>query len=514
MFLPIAAQDTPDTEIHRYAIPLPGTKTVSNSDWKFRLEVGSIDARVYSVQLSQYDILGRPLSVGVSQEYAANQVFTWSSETEAQGRRLRSLELISDTPLTGTLWMWNDIFGQINGVSITEHRSSVLAVPHIPEQFFEMTTSFSVQGISDNNSRSDIQFLFVDQANLGHAPTVERRNWPSGGYWISTPEVSLSIGQLGEDVSASWGLIFGTNPNYGFTGFQTFTREDVTKLASFTQTAAVELSGEGKSQGYFLFSEFEQMGFEEELIFTNPNTERVRLMFQLVSRIKDPETGLSELRVADSELELAPLQKRITLLRDDLFPEMEGTPVWLSYRSATLSEEPQPIPVFALHFQNDLNELSMGGHVAAESGRRVLAWIPRSPEFETILEVASLGLLTPILPEGIEDISQVDPDDLVYEKEETIVKLSLDDEVYRVAPTFIRLLAGEPLTAITSSEIRALFSERFEDQRESLVTVRLEVVSGPAIIAKMSAFRGNDLAIVNPYTFTPAQPTEEDVQDN
>ena len=492
LFLAIPLWSQEETAVaYRYHVPLIGTKTVSLANWSFTLEATAQEDQPYGLVLIQRDIRGREIGATDFGEQPAHGIFTWNSKAAGVSNRLRTLEIVSDKALNGILWMSNDVFGQINGVVLSQDLASELFIPHIPDLFFEVTTSFAVQGISGNQEPATIFFHLYDENRSLQQPVNLRTLWPSLGYFSDTPDVTLALGNFNSNLVPAWARLTSSNPQYRMAGFQTFSQEP--DGDNLPQTAATELLGQGSPKGNVLISQRE--GFwTDEVVLTNPMPVEVQVSFEGFFHEYLDVLNASVLQSVRETVLLLPYEKKIFQVGYDLFADMQAPFVRLAYSAETMEEEPREAAIFALHFEKSLAS-EMGSAFFSNGGTLVKTWLTRGLTHESALEVVSLGRQELVFPDDAEEGTV--PEWLV---DQTILEMKFFDAEGVVRTTRLNLTAGDIYDQLTLDEIGHTFGR--EDLDAAMVLLR--VIEGPPILAKVIARGINDIAVVNPYTVSPA----------
>ena len=169
----LSAQDRSGMD-YRYDVPLP--ESTFRGDWQFHMEAGTVEELPYNIRIDGYNPLGSLVFQEDSQTMTDSTVFTWDLTEELAAKRVQSLVVSSNAPLKGALWMWNDLFGLFNGVSLNEQTAQSLVIRHIPSNFFAWNTSVSVMGVAPAGVLGDITFSYSDNQSLN----------PEGVVWLST----------------------------------------------------------------------------------------------------------------------------------------------------------------------------------------------------------------------------------------------------------------------------------------------------------------------------------------
>lgn len=500
-----------DVPSYAYNVPFPGSKTVPTNLWNLQLDVQSVSGEDFDINIIQHDIRGRVVDNRDFGVQPGGDVFCWSSLTYRTNARVRSLTLTSQQPLQGVLWMWNDTFGQINAVDLGE-AAATLTVAHIPEDFYNMTTTFAIAG-AGGVPASDLSFSFADPDRTIHPPTRVRSRLPEHGYFAATPEWTLPIGTLGEDSTAVWGSLTASDADYRMRGYQTFTREATRSGAAANQTAAVSLRAQGQTDGWLVLPQ-QRTDWNNELIFTNTQAEPVTMTLSMLTRVLPLEDGERDaLVVVDETLTVAGYEKQILLLGADVFTDVAGEPVWLHFQTETPvvaeGEEPGPQPrVHALHMQSGEDNLAMGSHPFAQAGNHIGTWLGFDPNMAPMLELISTGRET-IIP--------VEPDEngeIPVDAEPEIVR---DVSQYQIA----FLDAGGQISVVNQSleagKVRVLDAELLQEtfadilsvEQPRPISIRIDLISGPPLVAKHTTYGLQDIAIVNPYTTTIVPPADD-----
>lgn len=492
------AQDSGVT-VYRYLVPLPGTKNIAITDWDYSLEFTSTNGAVFSTTISQYDIRGREINAADFGPRSGTEVFRWNITDNAINGRLRSVVIVSDQPLTGALWMWNESFGQINGMALSSNLHDKLVMPFIPESYFEMTASFAVQGFSSLNQGSEVGFFLVDNDERARDPLTLRSNLSSYGYLIGTPELTLSLDGLDGEVIPSWADIRPTSPGYQLSGFQTFTREDSTKSFLF-QSAGAVLENSGKAGGHILFSPVKGIPLRHEVVFTNPDSVPVDVAMEVFFMDYEPLLEKNILKSSTETVTLQPLERKRIILGEDVFRSTGNVDfLRLNYQATkNVNEQKLPAEVFGLHFQLGSNG-EMSSSEFSNSGNMIRTWLTRDSNLTTKIELMNIGRQRVDFPEyEIIDGEEVGQGDPFLVSEDSLIEVRFRTADGRVHFVPVQTRAGSYFTEFSLDKVSSFFGEESLDA----VQVTFEVASGPSVIAKVTRSGGNDFAVINPYTET------------
>ncbi len=474
---------------YTYYVPFP--ESTFRGDWQFRLDLSpdldrADDREAVELSLFGYDLLGERVLSGEPVSLSAHGVFRWQEIDAFADVRLQSLTVVSDAPLTGVLWMWSDPLGLFNAVSLIQKPAARLVMPHIPSDFFAWRSSFVVQGVSEENRFGDVIFgYYHDQTEYN-----ENGVWlglEPNGYLTGTPFHDIIIGELGEEPSLEWGAVRSATPGYLLAGYQTYLR-----VEDNVQSGAIELTEQGSPQGFLGLSRHADWIFQDWLAVTNPNGERVNVEFVL--NYLPPaasEEDVPKMATAVENITLSQYDRLNYVLGSNLFAEVEGDFISLSYRAAALTieegeEEPRPMPIYTVHFQSDDLTTALGAHLPQSLlGSQSTAWINLDDDFETQLEIYA------------------------PENRETVVKMSVYDA--QGQPLFVEMIEFNERNirhALNSQMMRdkAIALAQGEEEGGEPVAVDLTGVfrieldrqSGGLFFTKKSGFRETDFSVVNP----------------
>lgn len=491
------AQDATSNE-YRYLVPLPGTKNIAIADWDYFLEFMSLNEQPYVVAMEQYDIRGRLLDRTDYGVRMGPEIFRWNITENAVNSRLRSVVIVSNQQLIGSLIMWNEQFGQVNSMRLAQNMSETLVMPFIPQSFFEMTSSFALQGFSAGGQSSEISFFLVDADERLQDPLSLRSNLTSFGYIIGTPELTLSLGGLDGEVVPSWANIQPLAPEFLMSGFQTFTREN--SKAFLFQSAGSELEERGYSTGHVLFSKEYDNPSLHEIILTNPSTNNVVVDLEMFYRDFEPLIDRDMLKSLAETIALGPLERRRLLLGQDIFAELSQPYFRLTYESRTSGETPEPAEIFALHFQMGASG-EMGGASFAQAGTEIRSWLTASDLMTTTIELINTDRHSLAYPDvEVIDGEEVPVGDPVLVSKPTRFTLKIVAEDGTNVQTIFDHDSLERYTVLPLEKINSL---AFGGNPQDAVQIIFTVDSGSSIIGKVTRRGGNDIGISNPYTTTP-----------
>jgi hypothetical protein len=505
LFLSAFAQDG---ATHRYFVPFPGTQSVASVDWTIDLEVTPRVSGEYRITIIQHDSRGGVQNVVDYGLQPSHGVFRWNSAEGVNSRRVRSISILSDVPLCGQIWMSNEVHEQLNGAVLAASPEASLTIPYIPELYFEMTTSFSVQGYSASGVSSAVEFLLYDENRNLQEPFVLRSNLASNGYQIATPEVTLSLSGLDDVVVPSWAILRTSNPEYGLAGFQTFSRDNPD--TGLNESAANNLSAAGAASGHILFFESDELledgeepfdgvdgalpetlPTEHTLIFVNPTNQTAVVDLELFTPRFSEELQADYLTSIEDRLRLEPYERRIVVFGRDIFEGFEGVPHRLSYQAHTepaeVSDSVQGLDIFALHFRGHPNSGALAAAGFAPSGNLVHGILTLNERFTSELVFASLGKHRLVYdPE--------DPESLpIQEIDSSEIQISIFGSQQGPSTANWVVDAGE-FRNISAEDIL----EVFQLGEEASVMIEISVVEGPDVTAHLVARGPRDIGLINP----------------
>lgn len=459
------AMDGEDPVEYRYYVPF--AENTFRGDWNFRLEVGTRSDQAYHINILGYDKDGaRVVTFNPLTAYAPFHVFTWETTPAMFDKRLQSIVVVSDQPLDGVLWMWNDALSVINGVSIADTLATNLVMPHIPSDFFSWRSSFAIMGISESDMSGEIAFGYSDNRSF-----VD-----NAGSWTLDPYAYLSRSPfysilLSDADAVTWGDVTVTTPEFQIAGFQSFLRHDD------YQSAAIELGQEPSSEGYFLLSEHEVWAFTEMFAFTNPGNESVRIDYLLT--YADPETD-EVLTAVQSEVIGSMARVNKIIGTSSLFPDIQGRYLALRYNTYPISatgeeEEPVEAPIYATHLQGSQDAVSLGAHSAVgKSGNVGSSWISFDERFETLIDFSVFG------------------------EEEVTLDMVISNRVGEpMLERQFTMKLGERVSFL-SGELSQLIQESLELEAPPVGAYRIDFKANGNFVTKRTVFRGDDFAVVNP----------------
>lgn len=497
----------------RYLVPLPVTKHVSTRNWSYRLELLPEEKGDYNLQVDQNDIRGVQLDSDLI-VVPSGELFVWDSPTDAVSNRVRSLEVVSSVPMRGLLWMWNDVHGQLNAVTVLAPITNSLVVPYLP-QSGALSTSFTLQGRSDTVDGSHIIFDYYNTDRVAGVRTTVRQDLPEFGHLTLTPGSTLLLGSIEQGDQAAWGRISAQAGDFTISGFQTVTDQAVFGNPEFSQTSALEMVPFGRADGYLSFSDpavsDHRAAYQDRFVLTNDLPVPVTVNFELHSKIflpTDDETApLPTTQVQQAVVNLLPFQQIEQVLGRDFFVDEAGDPVRLSY-SATQSVDGADLaaPIHVIHFQEGRDQPMAGSHFFASAGNELRAWLVLDSPFSSRLDIATLAryLVTPPTEEGEEP---------VVTQETSLIQVQLFDRERLLFSQNFTLVPEDVFSLLTTARIGALMEEKFPEEKIGLVRVHVSVLEGRPITGKIFSQWENDIALVNPriFTSTPVEPTPEGV---
>lgn len=486
----------------RYLVPLPVTKHVSTRNWAYRLELLPEEKGDYNLQIDQNDIRGVLLDSDLL-AMPSGELFIWSSPADAVSNRVRSLEVVSTVPMRGLLWMWNEVHGQLNAVTVLAPITNSLVVPYLP-QSGALSTSFTLQGRSDTVDGSHIIFDYYNTDRIPGVRTTVRQDLPEFGHLTLTPGSTLLLGSIEQGDQAAWGRISAQAGDFTIAGFQTVTDQAVFGNPELSQTSALEMVPFGRADGYLAFSDpsasDHRAAYQDRFVLTNDLPVPVAVTFELHSKVFLAAEGDAEpvatTQVQQTLVNLLPFQQIEQMLGRDLFPEETGLPVRLSY-AATQSVDGADLaaPIHVLHFQEGRDQPMAGSHFFASAGNELRAWLVLDSPFASRLDISSLAryVVTPPAEEGEEP---------AVIQETSLIQVQLFDRERLLFSQNFTLAPEDVFSLLTTERIGALMEEKFPEETISLVRVHVSVLDGRPITGKIFSQWENDIALVNPRIFT------------
>jgi len=461
------AMEGEDPVDHRYYIPF--AENTFSGDWQFRLEVGPRSNTAYHVSILGYDRDGdQVVAFNPLTAYGPFHVFTWETAPSMFDKRLQSIVVVSDQELDGVLWMWNDVLGVVNGVSITNTLSDRLIMPHIPSNFFSWRSNFAVMGVSHNNLPGRVSFGYSNNRSF----------FEDAGSWVLEPNAHLlrtpfySI-LLSDADTVTWGDVSVETPDFQIAGFQSFLKIINDDSGIDVQSAALELGQEPVSEGTFLLSQHENWTFTEMFAFTNPGLETVRIDYQLTYR----EPGSEKISTAIQTESIGSMARVNKIIgTSSLFPEIQGEYLALRYRSYIGNPDDKvTAPIYATHLQSGDNVISLGAHAAVgNKGNAGSTWITFDERFETLLDVSAFG----------EDAATVD-------------MVISDRNGQSMLVRQFKLAGGEKVSFL-SGQLSTLIEESLQLEGPPTGAFRIDFSGNGNFVTKSTLFRGDDFAVVNP----------------
>jgi hypothetical protein len=499
-------QEVESPEEYRFYVPLP--ESTFRGGWHFRLELGALENKAYQVSLLGFNPIGIPVLNEAPRLIGGDEIFTWQDVASYTAFRLQTLIVITDRPVSGVLWMWDDVYSFINGVNLTTEASESLILPHIPNDLFSWRTTFVVQGVAKGAPFGDIDFQYYDEKGTRYTYLAQNRV-SANARITGTPGHDIPLSELGQDTRAPWGRVTTHAEGFQVAGYLNYLRN-----AEVVQSCALELSGKGSPTGYLGLSKHENYVFSEGMAFTNPNDEAVNLHLYLTverpiemvegdgEKPVDPEQPTTEIVVFEETVELGPRQRVIHALGTTLFKDLEGDFQILRYRALSVNEypvedeegafAPKLLSVAAIHLQGAVQvdvgkaasgEVSpLGGHGFVPTiGNTSLAWLNLGDEFETMIEVFNPGLVPSTL--------------------NIIFKDALGNPLYILEDLVLN--PGMGFHELRSDLLRDELLAMNEDlPADAVLRVEFKRKSGSGFFTKTTTFRGKDFAVINPAVWT------------
>ncbi len=517
-FLPLFAQDTPTEEqptpeavTYTYHVPFPEKNFLNLAH--FRLELTSVTGEDFTATLAGFKEKGQVAFREEARSHGGATLLSWDSISKA-APSVQSLEIVSDSQLTGALWLWDDQLGFFNGVGLVEPGQS-LVMPFVPSDFYSWQTRFAVKGLSARGLVSNVVFGYHDGAqlydeSLAWAGLVDR------GFFLGLPFFNIPIGNLGEAPDVRWGVVRSTDEDFKLVGYQSLMHQDFETGA--LQNCAIEMFQEGEAQGWTGFSAVAGFEFKNSFVFTNPNpNEPVQIELGLRSRIDvdSGETDESGSAIFDKQVAVEYIRivllpnQSITPTLEQLFGVLTGEPVSLSYSATTVpvvvgEGEDQPVaeprPIFALHLQGDKTGTQLGANsFQAHDGNRMSGWFSMNAPYKALYEV----------------FNTTDR----FQKLDVAV---LESNGERLALISTILAPWERTSELTAEQLRSKIIEALtlraldlgvEPVIDPVATYRLSfsLETEGTFFGKLTGFQETDFAIVNPLMLQP-QPVVEEPQ--
>ena len=490
-----------------YRIPLPESTFLG--DWVFKMEVGPVKPEPFQISLLSYSPRGTLVQQQDFGPFSSTSAFTWEGN-KAKQARIQSLVLISDVPLTGVMWMWNDNLGIINGVAIDEYAASSVVLPHIPTNYFAWRSNFAVMGSGQDGTSGDLIFSFYDNQGANSGDMI-LGGLAENQHVTGSPYHDIAIGVLGENTAANWGTVRSSQPGFELSGYETFL-----KVVEPLQSCAIEIGAEPASIGFVGFSKYQGWDFSEWFTFTNPNDEIVNLNLQLTYKaapVLEESGGLGPGEDTPAEplvlsleetLQLNPFERKALRMGIDFLTqlvEVDGEPLMLTYSATALPEPPSeisveaeefPLPIHAVHFQSNIEGTALGAHgFTSELGRYATAWFNLSQDFESLIEVFNPSL------------------------EKAGVKVTFSDAAGNVVHLieFSEIPANGALQLQSRTLREQILAENEGLSPSAVLRIDVSLQNGSGIYAKTTAIRetefGRDLAIVDPKLRRDTEPPPE-----
>jgi hypothetical protein len=499
-------QDADPPEEYRYYVPLP--ESTFRGGWHFRLELGALEAEAYQVTLLGYNPIGIPVLSEKPRLLGGDEIFTWQDLASYTSLRLQTLVVITDRPVSGALWMWDDIYSFINGVNLTAEVSNSLILPHIPNDLFSWRTTFVVQGVAKGAPFGDIDFQYYD-GDGSRFTYLAQSGVGANARITGTPGHDIPLSELGEDTRATWGRVTSPDEKFKVAGYYNYLRN-----SEIVQSCAMELTENGHPEGYLGLSKYEDWVFSNGLSITNANEEAVNLHFYLTVRRPvdvavgedgkpvDPDAATTEVVVVEEVVAMQPLERLVHALGVTLFEEVEGEFLGLRYLALSEAEypvvdeedafAPVPLPVVCIHLQGTLpgvaekavtGEVSpLGGHgLVPTIGNASLFWMNLGEEFETLLEVFNPGPVPSTIT-------------VTFKDSQGKTVFALEDLILGPGSGYHDLRSD-----LLRDNILALNEDLGPD---AVLRVEIRRQSGYGFFTKATTFRGKDFAVVNPPVWT------------
>lgn len=381
----------------------------------------------------------------------------------------------------------------ILAMKLQESLSPSLFVPYLPESIYEMTSSISLIGVQPSSLGSSIRLNYQESGSaIQSSLNIRSSQIASEGSVIFTPLVTLGL-----RTTPIWGRIAADAPGYFLNGFQTFSP---TGFATFLnaegmpvkypyQPAGISLSEKGQTSGWTLF--IPGAIYEHELVFTNPTDSIVIISMNLVSQVpKENKEQFSNF--IGEQITVAPRERVRLIVGKDIFTAHKSLqPLRLYFQANAPGNDAVPVEVGAMHFQKgQKGELSVSSFL--NEGREVTAWLNLNQKFDAVLNVASAAQPSEvILNEAFPDVvTSVFPD--IFGQIEVY-----DGALKLISKSFV--LNGDSLkTDLASTSFRELYPNK-----DHALLVKVKVIQGPDLIARIDAKGLDDIGAVEPSVTTP-----------
>jgi len=487
-----------EPETHRYYLPF--VESTFSGDWQFRLEMATIGSEPFEVTIIGVGHRGARLFEETT-THEPEKVVVWESNPDQGKQRLQSLIVVSDSELTGVLWMENEEDRLYNAVAmVADNSGDRLVLTHIPDDRYNWETNAAVIGVDAGQVSSSLEFEYTNDQGFRRSSTL-RTTFDEGAWYSGSPYHKIPIGTSEEEDVAPWGAVYTGSSDFHLAGVQNYVRYSENQLLS----CAVALQpGPGRTSGMIGISNHEAMGFSNWLAFTNPNDVPVALTLTL-SYLPDETIGEKEEGEEKSEpatkrvhesLILAPRTRSLHVLFGDLFREVAGTPYILSYTSEALADPEDvaaatALPIHALLLQADSAVTVLGAsHFTDTVGRLGQTWIDLNSN-ELAIDIFNPGSLRTQVMVALTDVKG---NRVVFSER-------------------IPLEPGAGYYGLSTSSVRQFLIDT--DQEEALDTgsplrVTVSLQRGDGIFTKLTGFSRDedgtitDIAIVGGSVNTPA----------
>lgn len=520
--------------VFNYAVPLPATSGVSYVQWHYQIEAAFQDGAPGTFTLFQYDRRGR-LFASQQVSLAANEVFVWDSAVDIDNLRVRSVALQADRPMVGTVVA--DHLEQLMASSLVASQASEIAIPYIPELsrtgfYDQMTLNLSVFGAASSGASADLDFTLIDNLGIERASQRLRDGLTTNGAVPVTPYFSLVLDGLESQVTPAWARVHANAADFELTSNQAYALK-LDADSVFEAAAASESENSPVTQGQLLFTDLNRND-DGWVVLTNPHQVAVNVDLQMLylPEFSDEQQKFLDLLNPDGavvfsaqeSLELAPLERRLVRLGEDLFVDVPG--VWhrMSFTSTRLQPvafteeetEPEALGIYAMSFFND-GAFGFTSALFSGMGNTIDTWIRLDALQDKQLELATLGqqywvpnvnasenadLVQEMLDPSAMFATTVPNGDLVSETTAVTIEIFAGEKLLNRSETVLK--PGECFSGLNTENIRELF----EKSGVEVFRIRVTGHSGAPLTAEEVMIGELDRATVKPHIYSREIPAD------
>ena len=385
LFLGIAGLAN-DGEGYRYYVPLP-EKTFSG-EWQYLIEAGVQGEGEHRIEVIGYNILGMEMTryEDIVIDGTGGFTFTPFSNQESKSIAVQSLVFQSDTEIKGHMWVYNDVTGQVNAVSINIDQANRVVIPQIGTNYFVWRSGFSLMGIGEESNSTNLDFRFYDSDGVSR-DTELWSNFRHQSFLKKTPYFDVLLGDLDNPVSANWGEVLCQNSNFSLTGYQSFSRVD-----GSPQTCTFELNEAPKTSGSFALYTVGETS-SHWTTFTNPHDFEIVATLTLIyeETLFEEEVESTRIDQAKTELIISPHGRFSGIIGqtwfDEVFSDLTKTPLRFEFEIAEeVGPEDEVIDnsIYAIHFVTDGKD-ALGASNVQSPGNDSYFWLSGQEQVERTL---------------------------------------------------------------------------------------------------------------------------------